>query len=94
VSPFDSGLMFGMRIVESPHIVPVPKIQVSPSFKWCSEECRREMNAFLLDTFGTKEVAYIIDSSYLSPLGFPGRGMDTLVVNPKHVAMLRGLASR
>jgi hypothetical protein len=72
------GLFGGIPVVENRHIQPVPVLQLSPNFKWCSEEFRAETNAWLLDLFGTKEVAYLVH-------GFG------LVMHPKHVAMLKGL---
>ena len=49
--------LFGMNVRTSPLIQPVPKIQLSRDFN-CSEEFRENTNAWLLDMFGTKEVAY------------------------------------
>ena len=65
----DSAMFAGVRIIESPHIRPVPKLQMSPTFKWCSEEFRGSMNTFLLDTFGTKTVAYMLDGTLVTPPG-------------------------
>ena len=49
--------LFGMNVRTSPLVQPVPKIQLSRDFN-CSEEFRENTNAWLLDMFGTKEVAY------------------------------------
>lgn len=76
--------LFGMPVFESPLVQPVPKLQMSPSFKWCSDECRRETDAWLLDLFGTKEVLYLIDAGALGI----GSG-HKILMNPRHAAILR-----
>lgn len=60
--------LFGMPVYESPLIRSVPKIQLSPGFKYCTPEFRAEMNQWLLEQFGTKHVAYAFDGRLaLSP---------------------------
>lgn len=66
----------GMKVVVSPHLVPAPKVQLSPDFKWCSDEFRASENAYLLKMFGTKEVCYMLNKG-------------TIVMSPKHVAALK-----
>lgn len=79
--------LFGMRVIEDRHgITRVPVLQMDPEFKWCSEAFRAETNRWLLDLFGHKEVAYIIDSS---ALGFGGG--QSVVMSPASMAYLRNL---
>ncbi len=66
----------GMRVVVSPLITPVPKIQIRADFKWCSDEFRANFNQWLLDEFGTKEVAYMISGG-------------TIVISPCMANVLR-----
>ena len=66
----------GMRVVESPHIAEVPRLQLSQNFTACSDKMKREMNAWLLEKFGTYLPVYVI-------------GSDTIVMHPEHAAMLR-----
>ena len=66
----------GMRVVVSPLVGPVPKIQIRPDFKWCSDEFRARFNKWLLDEFGTKEVAYMVSGG-------------TVVVSPHMANVLR-----
>lgn len=66
----------GMRIVESPIIQEVPKLQLSANFTACSEAVKSSMNNWLRERFGTYMPAYVI-------------GRDTVVMHPTHAAMLR-----
>jgi hypothetical protein len=68
--------LFGMNVMTSALVKPVPVLQISPAFKDCSDECREEMNRYLLEMFGTKDVAYMI-------------GKDTLVLNSKMLEDLK-----
>jgi hypothetical protein len=65
----------GMRVVESPHITPVPNIQIRSDFEWCTPEFRDEMNSYLDRMFGRSERAYVFQ--------------DTMVVSPKMMVQLR-----
>lgn len=65
-----------MNVIESPLIQPVPKLQLSYDFTACSDEMKQSMNAWLKDMFGTYTPMYIIGSS-------------TVVVSPKHAAMIK-----
>ena len=67
---------YGMKIVESQYVQPVPKIQMASNFEWCSDEFRQDMNNWLLKRFGTKCVAYML-------------GKDTIVMHPSHARQLR-----
>jgi hypothetical protein len=62
-------LLYGRRIVVNKFLPPPSAVlQVSPSFTDCSEECRKEMNAWLLEMFGTQETSYKIgDTVFVSP---------------------------
>lgn len=79
----------GIPIHMSP-LVPaeVPKVTFDPQRKctWASEAYRAELNAWLLQRFGTEAVAFMIDTSYL----FGGRGRREVFISPKHAVMLRG----
>lgn len=57
--------LFGMNVMTSALIKPVPVLQISPGFGFCTEAFRTEMNSWLLKTFGTKEVAYVIGGNTL-----------------------------
>lgn len=75
---------FGIKVVESPHVQPVPVLQLSPTFEWCTPEFRAKTNAWLLERFGTMEVAYFFNPRALGLAGSPG-----VLLNPKQVAMLK-----
>lgn len=65
----------GIRVIPSHFVQPVPKIQLSPDFEWCTPEFRAETNRWFLERFGTKEVAYMVNGNFL--------------MNPKQIAMLK-----
>lgn len=56
------GSIFGLDVRTSPLLRPVPNIQLSCDFN-CSDKVREDMNAWLLDMFGTKEVAYMFNNT-------------------------------
>lgn len=60
----------GMRVVVSSFIPVVPKVSLSADFIAASEACVRDMNAWLLAMFGTREMSMVV-------------GDRTLVVGPK-----------
>ena len=66
----------GMKIVESPLISEVPKLQLSHDFTACSDAMKKHMNDWLRETFGTYLPCYVI-------------GGDTIAMHPRHAAMLR-----
>lgn len=79
------SMFMGMKIFQSPLVQPVPAIQVrdiklKDGTSILSERFRAETNAWLLDRFGTREVAYMIGGG---PMG------DGIVMNPKHIAVLK-----
>lgn len=43
----------GTRVIISPMLRPVPVLQTSPGFRWCSDTARAKHNAWLLARFGT-----------------------------------------
>lgn len=49
--------LFGhIEVHEAPEgLTRLPVLQVSPTFKWCSDEARARMNAWLRERFGTQE---------------------------------------
>jgi hypothetical protein len=65
-----------MKVIESSLLKPIPKIQLSHSFNDCSPECKADMNAWLLEMFGTYTPCYII-------------GKDTLIISTEQMEKLR-----
>lgn len=76
--------LFGMRVIEH-NLGPIPKISISPSFKWCSDQCRAEINAYLLEQFGTMQVAYIFDPAALGLYS----SNPVIALPPKMAALIR-----
>ena len=70
--------LFGIPIVTSPYITPQPVLRISHNFEWCSDGFRSDMNKWLLDNFGEREVMYIMQT----PAG------QRIAMSPKHAAML------
>ena len=70
--------MLGMKIIESPLIQPIPRLQLSHNFNACSDRFTADMNAWLKERFGTYMPTYVI-------------GGSTLVVSPEHMSMLRNI---
>lgn len=70
------SILTGVKVMISPYILPIAVLKIRHDFGWCTEEFRASYDTWLLDLFGTKEVAYIISG-------------DTLAVSPSHYAMLR-----
>lgn len=70
----------GFTVVSSPFLEPAPKLQVSPSFEWCTDEARRGMNEWLLARFGRRSYAMLMN-----------RIDGKLYVDPKTMAMLKDL---
>jgi hypothetical protein len=69
--------IFGMKIVVDKNIQPVPRMQVSPEFaRIQSPELVASTNAWMREFFGTYLPYYVI-------------GGSTVVMHPRHVAMLR-----
>jgi len=78
--PFVHGnlSLFGISVTESRFIPRVPVLQVDPNFKWCTEEARADMNAWLVERFGYKTTIYFAD-------------VTRAVVDPDIYAKLRNL---
>lgn len=57
--------ILGMKVTTSALVRPVPVLQISPGFDACTDEFRAEMNHWLLEMFGTKDVAYVIGGDKL-----------------------------
>lgn len=68
--------IFGMNVRTSSLVQPVPVLKLSADFKHISDEFRSEIDAWLLDMFGAKEVAYMI-------------GGNTLVLNSEMLNKLK-----
>lgn len=78
----------GMKVISSPYVpLELPVITFDPLRKctWASEKYRAEMNAWLLERFGTQQVAFIFNTRALLGSG----GFDGLALNPRHAAMLK-----
>jgi hypothetical protein len=72
--------LFWMKVVVSPLVKPVPVLSLRIDTP-CTDEFRAGMNRWLLEMFGEKEVVYML-------------GNNTVVMSPKHSAMLRQGASK
>lgn len=57
--------LFGMKVLTSPLVQPVPVLQLSYEFNACTDSFKIKMNKWLLDTFGTKEVMYVMGGNTL-----------------------------
>ena len=68
--------LLGMKVIKSPLITEVPRLQLSHDFNACSPEFKEEMNAWLRQRFGTYMPVYVI-------------GGNIIAMHPKNVAMLR-----
>jgi hypothetical protein len=69
-------MLNGLRIIENPNIVPVPRMQVSADFaRLQSPELVASTNAWMREFFGTYLPVYVI-----------GR---TAQMHPKHIATLK-----
>jgi len=78
--------LFGVKIIESEHVRPVPNVLFDPERKcdaWAPPAYRAQVDAWLLGRFGAHQVAYIFDSAAT------GRGV---LISPQHAAMLRNLS--
>lgn len=61
--------LLGMKVMTSALVKPVPVLQLSYDFNACTDKFKAEMNEWLLEMFGTKDVMYVV-------------GKDTLILNP------------
>ena len=68
--------IFGMKVMTSSLVQPVPVLQLSHDFAACTEQFKSDMNKWLLDKFGTKEVAYVINK-------------DTIVLNKEMLSKIK-----
>jgi hypothetical protein len=69
----------GLNIVVSSWMTPVPAVSLSHDFTAASDECIADMNAWLLEQFGTREQVFRLDG-------------NTLVVSHKTYQLLREMA--
>lgn len=67
----------GIKIIESAMVEPVQTLRLRDDFEWMTDKGRAEMNQWLLEMFGKKEVMYFLP------------GMDAAIMSPKNLAMLR-----
>jgi hypothetical protein len=79
----------GMQIVAHPWILPQALLQLHPDVV-CSDAFRAEMNRWLLETFGKRDVAYIVDTNYLDMGNLMYAGEKVIFANPRVVAALNG----
>ena len=47
--------LYGMKVIVSPLMRPVPVLKTSLSFKWCTPAVRAKHDAWLLERFGTRD---------------------------------------
>lgn len=66
----------GMNIVVSSWLSPIPAVSLSHDFTAASDECIADMNAWLLEQFGTREQVFRL-------------GDGTIVVSPKTYQLLK-----
>ena len=59
----DNKTFCGLKVMASTNVKPVPVLQISPAFKDCTDDFREEMNQWLLNIFGTKNVAYVFNDT-------------------------------
>lgn len=58
--------LLGLRVIEDRFgLTSPPVLQVDPNLKWITDECRASMNAWLLEMFGRKQVAYMFAGNIL-----------------------------
>lgn len=57
--------LFGMNVMTSSLVRPVPVLQLSLGFDACTDTFKAEMNQWLLEMFGTKEVMYVFGKDTL-----------------------------
>jgi hypothetical protein len=69
-------MLNGMKIIESPLIAEVPRLQLSHGFNDCTPKFKAEMNNWLRQKFGTYMPTYII-------------GGHTIMMHPSHLALLK-----
>jgi len=70
----------GVRVVESPLVMPVPKLSIS-NLCPCSDHVRNDMNAYLLKMFGKREVSYRLPDG-------------TMIVSPGMLARIKQSVGR
>ena len=66
----------GVNIVVSSWLSPIPAVSLSHDFTAASDECIADMNAWLLEQFGTREQVFRL-------------GDGTIVVSPKTYQLLK-----
>lgn len=71
--------LLGFKIIVSPHLEPVPVLQMHPDCDpqglWCTPQLRAETNQWLVEMFGKEDRIYMYGKN--------------VVMNPKQAAMLR-----
>lgn len=75
------------HVVDTSMLPRVPVLQISKDFKYCSDEFRKEWNAWALERFGTVETAVILDTSLALGL----RGGLLTVLDHKMMAAIKGI---
>jgi hypothetical protein len=76
--------LFGMKIYSSPYVRPVPRLKVSPNVN-ISDSVRNEVDAYLLETFGVMDVAYIFNDDALGLCHM----RNAVLLNPAQFAMIK-----
>jgi len=77
--------IYGMPVYEvQPKYEPV--LQISKDFKWLTDEARAKHNAYLLKTFGTRDISAI-------PLNQIFMFNNSLIMRPEMCAIVRGMTA-
>jgi hypothetical protein len=78
----------GMKVLIHSDPPPQPKLAISEDFPYCTDEGRERFNKRMVELFGYREpVSLWYDKNTLYRFG------DTLVMQPEHAVLLRGLTS-
>ncbi len=74
--------IYGIQIIESAMLDRErPVIQLSPTFKWCSDEFREKQNKWLADKFGCTMNILMVNH--------PVTGRECMVTHPSNVLMIK-----
>lgn len=77
----------GVQLIEHPMLGPEPVLQIRSDFAWCTDRFRAEMNAWLLERFGKREVAYFFG-------GIDGFFSQSLIMSPGALAKIINAAGQ
>ena len=73
--------IYGIQVIPSPALDRErPVIQLSPTFKWCSDEFRDKQNKMLADKFGYTMNVFMMNH--------PVSGRECMITHPDNVKMI------